>query len=176
MIFTARSVPMGGYPQQLFDVTSEWVEQSKNVTNTYPSLDRNVWSSKPDVENKWRRQNRKCLKFKLYAWNKARTRSKKARSGVLYNWLSRREDEHQINFVFEELNCSRLDFIQLAISEMHTMSASCSRALRMVEPSFFISGLAAAILDFWLPLTSYSVFIAIFEFLILENMGASVGL
>ena len=27
----------------------------------YHTLDRSVWNVKPDVGNKWRRQNRKCL-------------------------------------------------------------------------------------------------------------------
>ena len=38
-----------------------------------------------------------------------------------------------------------------------------------------ISGFTAVILDFWLPLTSHSVCLAVFEFLILENMGRAVG-
>ena len=55
------------YPQRLFDITFERVEQSArfifevfDATN-YPTLDRNVWNVKPEVENKWRRQNQKCL-------------------------------------------------------------------------------------------------------------------
>ena len=39
-----------------------------------------------------------------------------------------------------------------------------------------ISGLAAAILDYWLPLTSHSVFIAIFELLILKKTCIAVGI
>ena len=39
-----------------------------------------------------------------------------------------------------------------------------------------ISGLTASILDVWLPHTSHSVRIAIFEFLILENKGMAVGI
>ena len=45
---------------------------------------------------------------------------------------------------------------------------------RLPAAMWDISGLAAAILDFWLPLTSHSVRLAVFEFLILENMGIAV--
>ena len=68
MVFTARSVPMGGGvkipPTTLRqNFRTGWAISTifeAFDTKVYPTLDRNVWNMKPDIEHKWRRQNRRA--------------------------------------------------------------------------------------------------------------------